>query len=282
MWGLFMTSSMNAVIHLEPRHAENLEVHKNSRFEEIQSLFDITKKLILENQEILNVNSIGSENPSWARSALLNDQAIKWTKARVHVYSDSVLCLGRINDPKEAMKRWTGQVAEFQMENSFEELLGLDGEPIEFEWNIFPGFTSLQILQKIHSDLEEADIKPEEFSDRIIFVSMFNDINVDKKEMMHLVPWLLWQSKITLPNSWKDSGHSWDPEKKESGCVGMITNQEEDGTQKLLKWCESLKSQDLPYSKEQTHWIVGSYGKRKTKTPFTTMENLQMWSSCFE
>ena len=127
---------MKAAIHLEPRHAENLQVHKNSRFEEIQSLFDITKKMILENQEILNVNSIGSENPSWTISALLNDQAIKWTQARVHIYSDSVLCLGRINDPKEAMKRWTGQVAEFQMENSFGELLGLDGEPIEFEWNI--------------------------------------------------------------------------------------------------------------------------------------------------
>ena len=29
----------------------------------------------------------------WEKSTLLNDQAIKWTKARVYVYSDSVLCL---------------------------------------------------------------------------------------------------------------------------------------------------------------------------------------------
>ena len=35
--------------------------------------------------------------------------------------------------------------------------------------------------QKIQSDLEEAHIDPEEFSDRIIFMSMFNDINVDKR-----------------------------------------------------------------------------------------------------
>ena len=69
------------------------------------------------------------------------------------------------------MKRWTGQVAEFQMENSLGELLGLHGEPIEFEWNIFAGFTALQILHKIPSDLAEADIKSEEFSDRIIFMS---------------------------------------------------------------------------------------------------------------
>ena len=31
------------------------------------------------------------------------------------------------------------------------------------------------------SDLEEADINPEELSDRIIFMSMFNDINEDKR-----------------------------------------------------------------------------------------------------
>ena len=105
-----------------------------SKFVEIQSLFDVTRKLILENQEMLNVNSTGSENPSRARSTLLNDQATKWTKARVRLYSDAVLCMGRIHDSEEANRKWQGQAAEFRMENSFGELLGQDGEPIEFEW----------------------------------------------------------------------------------------------------------------------------------------------------
>ena len=43
------------------------------------------------------------------------------------------------------------------------------------------GFTALQSLHKIQSDWKEAHIDPEEFSDRIIFMSMFNDINVDKR-----------------------------------------------------------------------------------------------------
>ena len=54
---------------------------------------------------------------------------------------------------------------------------GIDGEPIEFEWNIFPGRTSLEILRKIQKDLQEQNIEPENFEDRIIFMSMFNDID---------------------------------------------------------------------------------------------------------
>ena len=93
MCGLFMSSSIIAAIHLGLSHTDNLEVYKNARFEEIQNLFDITRSQVLENQEILNVESIGSEDPSWTRSTLLKDQAIKWTKTKVVVYSDSVLCL---------------------------------------------------------------------------------------------------------------------------------------------------------------------------------------------
>ena len=60
MWGLFMASSMKAAIHLGPRHTDNFEVYKNSEFEDIESLFNITKKLLSENSEIRNVNSIDS------------------------------------------------------------------------------------------------------------------------------------------------------------------------------------------------------------------------------
>ena len=64
---------------------------------------------------------------------------------------------------------------------SHKELLGIDGEAIEFEWNIFPGFSTLQILQKIQDDLRERNIEPEKFTAWIIFMSMFNDIDWTRK-----------------------------------------------------------------------------------------------------
>ena len=46
---------------------------------------------------------------------------------------------------------------------------------------IFPKFSPLKILQEIQQDLERKNIKPEEFTDRIIFMSMFNDIDWTKR-----------------------------------------------------------------------------------------------------
>ena len=56
-----------------------------------------------------------------------------------------------------------------------------NGEPIAFEWKIFAGTTASEILQKIQKDFEGQRIRPESFSDPVIFMSMFNDIDLDKK-----------------------------------------------------------------------------------------------------
>ena len=48
MWGLLMSSSMRAAIHLGLNHEENLETYKNMNFEQIETLFNITKKIDIE------------------------------------------------------------------------------------------------------------------------------------------------------------------------------------------------------------------------------------------
>ena len=45
----------------------------------------------------------------------------------------------------------------------------------------FPGLAPLEILQKIQSDLLDRNIEPEDFGDRIIFMSIFNDIGRTRK-----------------------------------------------------------------------------------------------------
>ena len=153
-----MSSATKAAKHLTVR---NLEVFKNTNFQEILSLFGITQKLILEHSP---------------QGRYLRCLMIKWSKGKVRVYSDSVLCLRKLSDPSEANRRWDGQVADFQLSASYEESLGIDGEPIELEWNIFSGLTSLQIPQRIQNDLQERNIQLEKFGDRIIFMLMLTDI----------------------------------------------------------------------------------------------------------
>ena len=72
-----------------------------------------------------------------------------------------------MSDHADASRRWEGQKEKTKQSDSCRELFGVDGETIESEWNIFPGLTSLEILQKIQKDLQEEKIEPETFRDRI-------------------------------------------------------------------------------------------------------------------
>ena len=48
---------------------------------------------------------------------------------------------------------------------------------MEFEWNIFPGFNTLQLSQEVKSLLLRLDETLENLTGRITFMSMFNDIS---------------------------------------------------------------------------------------------------------
>ena len=65
---------------------------------------------------------------------------------------------------------------------SYRDYDGISGEPTEFEWNIFPGFTTLQLCGKVTDLLSRLGDTPETFTGRILFMSMFNDISWDKKD----------------------------------------------------------------------------------------------------
>ena len=102
----------------------------------------------------------------WMRSTLQHDKVIKWTKAKVHVYSDSFLCLGKMHEHSEAHAKWRDQLQDCQQSNAYRKSRGIDGEPVEFEWTIFPGLTTLEILQTIQENPDVRRINPEQSDDR--------------------------------------------------------------------------------------------------------------------
>ena len=58
----------------------------------------------------------------------------------------------------------------------------IDGEPMEFEWNIFTGFNTLQLSEEVKRLLLRLGDTPENFTGRIIFMSMFTDISWGSKD----------------------------------------------------------------------------------------------------
>ena len=90
----------------------NLQEHK---IRNIRSVFNISRKLIKEHsEEILNVECLEYSSPSWTRSILAKDQAVKWAKAKVFVHADSVFCVGQVKDISVATERWKGQVEDLK------------------------------------------------------------------------------------------------------------------------------------------------------------------------
>ena len=77
---------------------------------------------------------------------------------------------------KIPVRAWKEKIDWFQNSLQYRELDRIDGEPMEFQWNIFPGFTTLQILFEIQNMMTEVKCEPHQFQGRIIFMSMYNDI----------------------------------------------------------------------------------------------------------
>ena len=79
----------------------------------------------------------------------------------------------------ESNEAWKKSIAGVMSEKSYRDYDGINGEPTEFEWNIFPGFTTLQFCGKVNDLLSDLGETPETFTGRILFMSMFNGIFCD-------------------------------------------------------------------------------------------------------
>ena len=142
--------------------------------------------------------------------SLVGDETvINLQRTKVYVFSDSVLCLGRIHQYPDSNEAWKNRIAGVKAEKSYRDYGGIDGEPTEFEWNIFPGFTTLQLCGKVNDLLSRLGETPENFTGRILFLSSTTFL-VTVKAMKKNV----WQIPKSSPylqrNSVLDNGHLLD------------------------------------------------------------------------
>ena len=65
----------------------------------------------------------------------------------------------------------------FKSSSQYRTLDTIDGEPMEFEWNISQDSPHCSSATKSKSSCQKMSEEPEEFTGQIIFMSMFNDIS---------------------------------------------------------------------------------------------------------
>ena len=88
-----------------------------------------------------------------------------------------ILRLERMNENPKSNIAWEDRLTWFKSSSEYKALDRIDGEPMEFECNIFPGFTTLQLCNKEQEVMSKMSIQSEDFTGRIIFMSMINDIS---------------------------------------------------------------------------------------------------------
>ena len=146
-------------------------------------MFDISTKLVSEQDEISGMETIGWENHSWKYMSLIGDErVIILQRIKVYVFSDSVLCLGKIFEYLQSDDAWEERLGWFRSSQVYRNFDRIDGRPMEFEWNIFPGFKTLQLSEEVKRLLLRFGERPEIFTGRILFMSMFNDISCGTRD----------------------------------------------------------------------------------------------------
>ena len=79
-------------------------------------MFEISEQLILElSDEIFGVSQISWESSPWKQLSLDNDEeVISLSHAYVYVFSDSVLCLGKVNQNPTSNAFWEEKLSWFK------------------------------------------------------------------------------------------------------------------------------------------------------------------------
>ena len=142
-------------------------------------MFEISEKLILEQSDEI-FWSVSDQLGKFSMETIVLWSMMKnSTVSRMQrfMYSQILcyLCLGKVNQNPASNTVWEEQLSWFKDSPTYRILDTIDGEPMEFECNIFPGFTTLQLVEEVQKLMNRMG-EPEQFQGRIIFMSMFNDI----------------------------------------------------------------------------------------------------------
>ena len=123
-----MSSTLQASVFMVKDYSDNWHSIKNTKDLTMKQIFDISEKLISEqSDEIYGVKTINWEDSSWKYLSLICDkQVISLQHTKVCVFSDSVLCLGKIHENPESNIAWEDRLKWFKSSPEYRALGTID------------------------------------------------------------------------------------------------------------------------------------------------------------
>ena len=97
IWRMFVDVTMESAVFMVKNYQNNCHSILNTADLTLKQMFGISAKLVCEQDEISGLETIGWENHSWKYLSLIGDESIIiLQRTKVYVFSDSVLCFGKI------------------------------------------------------------------------------------------------------------------------------------------------------------------------------------------
>ena len=216
----------------------------------MKQMFNISEEFIFEqSDDIYGVNTINWEDSSWKHSFFdwwwRSHQSVAHTK-KFNVFSGSVLCFGKMNENPQSNYAWEDKL--------YIALETIDGESMEFEWKIFPGFTTLQLNSRVQEFLSNMSIEPEDstgLSSCRCLTTSHGDPKKNEREYELSAQLVSMSAKRFSPGRWSFLGLG--SEKK-----WYSTHEykpKENGTESLNWWWSNAEKADTQFSEPRLHCL---------------------------
>ena len=258
--------SMKAALHFGKGFVKNSEIHLNSKFENIESVFDITQ--VFDTWTVWRRTS-ECGMPEIFITIMREINVGKWwmrrSSGRRQEYLSTLILLYvllRWNKFQEQQKQWKGKLKDIDMYSPYQDAVGIGGEAIELEWKNFKIFPDCPFFKRSRKTWYR---RASNRRNQMIFVSMFNDICGN--QMIGIASQTLRKSTITRSSSFQDIGRF------------LVQAQRRHGTEVLTN--NNSKKQDTLFSQTSVLRIDEFSNDDKTKVPFTSIEHPRTRNSCF-
>ena len=117
IWRMFMSSTLEASVIMGKNYSDNLHSIKHTGKDlTMKQMFDVSEKLVSEqSDEIYGVKTINWEDSSWKYWSLIGgEEVVSLSRAKVYVFSDSVLCLGKMSENPLSSVVWEDKLTWFK------------------------------------------------------------------------------------------------------------------------------------------------------------------------
>ena len=185
---------------------------------------------------------------SWKHLSLNGDElVISLSHAKVHVFSDSVLCLGKTHQNPQSNYAWEDSSPHYRALDT------IDGEPVEFEWNISQDSPHRSSATKSKSSCRKWAYNQKITLDGLSSCRCSTTSHGDLKTMNRNANWTPTSFLLLREDFQQDNGHSSDLDQKRNGILLKIANHTENGTELQNRWCLHLQKADTQFSVLQVH-----------------------------